>query len=516
MKIEEIMFKHFNEDKLYKRVNLNTDIMRVELSVTDENNKYLDVINNKNERIGRVEVELIQYLRKKSSFFNIQEIIDGMDDGFVAIDEDGRIFMVNRAYFEILGIDKRILGKYMNKVETNADILRVLETKKPMNTEKKLIKSVNKYVSTKIQPILRDGEVKGAFSIFKDVTELNSLNKEVKSVRKVLEHYTPQIEAIKAIEKFKVIGQAKNYVELVRKALVVAKTDATVLIRGESGVGKEIFAKIIHNNSGRKNKPLITVNCAAIPENLIESELFGYEEGAFTGAQKGGKVGKFQLADGGTLFLDEIGDMPLAMQAKLLRVLQDGEIEKIGRKVNIPVDVRIVAATNQSLESMIDNKIFRQDLYYRLNVVSFEVPSLKERGNDVILLANYFLDKFNYKYKKNVLISQETYDFLLKYDWPGNVRELQNCIEYGVIMCKDEMKLNNLPINVKKNIIGNSKLKNYKEHKYGSLKEELKSFEKRVLLKVLEENGGNKIKTMEILDVNRRTFYRKLKEYDIN
>ena len=282
-------------------------------------------------------------------------------------------------------------------------------------------------------------------------------------------------------------------------------------------MGKEIFAKLIHKNSLRKDKPLISVNCAAIPENLIESELFGYEGGAFTGASKSGKIGKFKLADGGTLLLDEIGDMPLILQSKLLRVLQEGEIEPIGGKKPIKVDVRIIAATNQPLEKMIEKRLFRQDLYYRLNAITFFVPALHDRGNDVILLANFFLNKFNEEYTKDLVLSREVYDLFLDYQWPGNVRELINCLKFSVILCSGNMiTIEDLPPNIRNykqmdnpNMRHKTSLQEIPER---NLKERLREYEKRIILDTIEICDGNKQKTTEILGISRRTLYRKLNQ----
>lgn len=207
-----------------------------------------------------------------------------------------------------------------------------------------------------------------------------------------------------------------------RNALIASRSTSTILITGESGTGKELFARSIHNHSDRVDNPFVTVNCAAIPDNLLESELFGYEEGSFTGAKKGGKLGKFELADKGTIFLDEIGDMSLHLQAKLLRVLQERELDKIGGKSNIFIDVRIIAATNKNLETMVKNGSFREDLYYRLNVIPIKLPSLRERRGDIPLLINYMIDEYSHKLEKEILgIDENAKQLLINYSWPGNI-----------------------------------------------------------------------------------------------
>ena len=358
-------------------------------------------------------------------------------------------------------------------------------------------------------PIWRGGEVAGAFSVFRDVTELNRLGREVERVTQVAEELTSQLDV--ELSRFQMIGQDPQFRNLLSRAVTAAKTDATVLIRGENGVGKEGFAKLIHQASPRRNKPFITVNCSAIPESLIESELFGYEEGSFTGAKKGGKLGKFELAQGGTLFLDEVGDMPLLMQSKLLRVLQEGEVEKIGREENVAVDVRIVAATNQPLEELVEQKRFRADLYYRLNVVSLPIPPLRERRGDILPLAYHFLDRYNAQYQKSATLSPGAAQALLNYGWPGNVRQLQNCIESAVILCgRKEIDAAMLSMGPASRPAEAAQPPGPRQ--YGTLREETARFERQVLQAVLDQCGGNRERAAKLLGISRRTFYRKWEE----
>jgi len=322
------------------------------------------------------------------------------------------------------------------------------------------------------------------------------------------------------LNKNEIIGKNPDLLTTVYQASIVAKVDVPVMIRGENGVGKEIIAKFIHRCSSRAHKPLITVNCAAIPENLIESELFGYEEGSFTGAKRGGKVGKFEMADGGTLFLDEIGDMPLNMQTKLLRAIQESEIEKVGSSNNVSVDVRIITATNQPLEEMIEKKLFRKDLYYRINTVSLTIPPVRDRKEDIVLLADYFLKKFNKKYNKSVMFSNDVLAFFSSYSWPGNVRELKNCIEYGVIMCQNNrfdktylsQHMQDEKIEPQAAFIEET-VPPFTER---TLKEALDMVEKNVIQDTLAACGNNKAEAMRMLGLSRRTFYRHLQKHNIN
>lgn len=435
-------------------------------------------------------------------------ILDMSHDGIIAVDKNGRIFYLNQSYVDILHVNPhRLIGKYIQDVEPESLLKKVLETKEPAENESQRIASLNRYVSVKIQPIIMEDTFLGAVSFFRDITEIHDLNREVDKMTGIVDEYSRQIQHLKSLQSMGIATQDRNFLNLLSQAEIVAKTDVPVLICGESGVGKEVFANYIYQCSERKDKPFITVNCAAIPEDLMESELFGYEEGAFTGAAKGGRKGKFELADKGTIFLDEIGDMPLLMQSKLLRVLQQGEIEKIGRQKRIPVDVRVIAATNQSIKQMIHAKKFRQDLYFRINTISITIPALRERTGDIPLLANQFLNEFNRKYNKNVVFSKEIFDELLSYDWPGNVRELQNYVERSVILSNENWKMPD-------------------EHKVteteaawdesrGTLSEQVQEFEEKVILETLRHYDFNRTRTMEALGISRRTFYRKCARLDL-
>ncbi len=478
------------------------------------------VVDEAGACVGSVKREVMEYLADTALPELYVSILDKIDEAIIAIDENGRIYYANPAYTKVLGVPVgRVLGRYLQKVEPGSALLTVLEP--PHNAviqKKQLIRSIDKYVSIHVQPIYQRGKFRGAVSIFTDITRLNELNREVERISRVAEEYSRQLEAEQVLKQNHVIGENKDYVNAILKAVTVAKTDAIVLLRGENGVGKEVFTRILRENSSRKDKPFITVNCSAIPETLVESELFGYEEGAFTGAKRGGSMGKFQLAQGGTLFLDEIGDMPMSMQAKLLRVLQEGEIEKIGRQKNIPVDVRIIAATNQPLEEMIENNRFRKDLYYRLNVVSIRIPPLRERGNDVFLLADYYLSVYNKKYGKNLRISPAVYQRLLAYSWPGNVRELQNLVESLVVLCGgEEARLEDLPSHL---FAGESAVRlpaaEPPKESAGTLAERVASYEREVIEQALLDHKGNRAKAMEALGLSRRTFYRKLSQYQLN
>lgn len=518
MKLSEIM-----KEKTSKSfdLTLNSGMYIQEISKEEINlcsQESIGIVKDSGEIIGEINTEQLKFIKSNYDKWNTSMILNNIEEAVIALDKTGRIFYANKMYSVILGVPRaKVLGKFIQEIEADASIINVLKTGKPLFRNNQRIKSVDKYVSVKIYPFYEEGEISGAYSIFNDITEIQNLNREVTRINNVADEYSRQNRAHQELRKLNVIGEDRHYLDLISKAMVAAPTDVSVLIRGENGVGKEIFAKLIHKNSLRKDKPLISVNCAAIPENLIESELFGYEEGAFTGASKKGKVGKFKLADGGTLFLDEIGDMPLILQSKLLRVLQEGEIEPIGGKKSIKVDVRIIAATNQPLEKMIEKRQFRQDLYYRLNAITFFVPALHDRGNDVILLANFFLNKFNEEYAKDLVLSREVYELFLDYQWPGNVRELINCLKFSVILCsRNRITMEDLPPNIRNykqidnpNMHGKTSSQEISEM---NLKERLKQYEKQIILDTLKICDGNKQKTTERLGISKRTLYRKLEE----
>lgn len=309
-----------------------------------------------------------------------------------------------------------------------------------------------------------------------------------------------------------IIGQSTHILHLKERVIAAAKTKSTVLILGETGTGKELVAHAIHRLSSRRHQPFVRINCAAIPENLLESELFGYEQGAFTGAIKGGHPGKFQVADGGTIFLDEIGDMPLSLQAKILRVLQEREIEKIGGRFPIPVDVRIIAATHCNLLELVKANKFRQDLYYRLHVIPIQMPPLRAHREDIPLLVDYFLgklaDEFNMEKPK---VEREFMKALYDYHWPGNVRELVNVLEMAVSLSNGVITREHIPMHILEQQSG----LNDRNEESAGLRAHADEAEREAILKAMEMYRGNKIKVAEALGISRSSLYNKMKRYNI-
>ncbi len=351
----------------------------------------------------------------------------------------------------------------------------------------------------------------GAFDFLTKPLDLDHLNLVVKNALKGREQSLKITELQEKLRKNaspdEMIGKSA---ELNRVRAIIQKaapTKASVLITGESGVGKELVAKAIHEQSPRKNMPLITVHCAALSESLLESELFGHEKGAYTGADNIQK-GRFELANGGTIFLDEIGEINLSTQVKLLRVLQDKTIERVGAENTISIDVRVVAATNKNLEEEVKAGRFREDLYYRLNVVRIEMPSLKDRKDDIPLLMHSFLREFNLENQKNIKgFDNHSKSAMLKYSWPGNIRELRNCVESAVVMCTgDEITIQDLP----------SSIRASSEEKVISipLGIPMNEAEKIIIQENLAANNGNKSKTADVLGIGRKTLHRKLEEWE--
>ena len=356
----------------------------------------------------------------------------------------------------------------------------------------------------------------GAFDYISKPVDLDELDL---MIERIIEHKKlkseNQLLKTQLQEKYKIssiVSQSQKMEEVINVAARVAESKATVLITGENGTGKEVLAKAIHYMSSRKEKPFIAVNVPALTETLLESELFGHEKGAFTGADKM-KKGRFEIADGGTLFLDEVGDIPQSIQVKLLRVLQEHQFERVGGTERIEVDVRIIAATNKDLEQKIKEGTFREDLYYRLNVVSINIPPLRERKEDILPLIENFIDKYCKENNKEKLeVSKEAVDVLMKYTYPGNVRELENIIERAVVLTRGKViTLNDLPMNIK----------GFKDEKAlgsldeGTLTDQVEALEKQLIFDALQQSDGNQTKAGKLLGLTERNLRYKLKKYNI-
>ncbi|KPU26860.1 ATPase AAA [Caloranaerobacter sp. TR13] len=444
----------------------------------------------------------------------LNTILDVLNERVVVVDEKGIITMMSKAYKEFIN-NPNPEGKHVTEVIENTRMHIILKTGVMEIGEIQEVQG-NKMVAMRI-PIKKNGKVIGAVGkvMFKDVSDLVTLTNKVNRLEQELEYYKSELNKERTTKySFKdIIGRSASIQAVKELAMKVAKTDSNILITGESGTGKELFAHAIHNASKRYLGPFIRINCAAIPEELLESELFGYEEGAFTGARKGGRKGKFELANGGTILLDEIGDMPIRMQAKLLRVLQEKEIERLGGNIVRNIDIRIIASTNKNLEMLVKQGLFREDLYFRLNVMPIKIPSLRERKEDISILTKKLLVKVSNRLGKYVEgISNDAIKYLESYDWPGNIRELENVIERAVNLLDADLiiKPEHLPEKITKN-----KAKKYIYEKK-SLKNMIEEIEKEIILECLEKNDWNKNKVAKILGISRVGLYKKIERYNLN
>ena len=439
-------------------------------------------------------------------------VMDAFNEWFVVINEKGIITSISDDYKEFLGCDNPI-GKKVEDIIENTKMGKVLKTGIADIGGIQEIKG-NKMIAMRV-PIKKDGKVISAVGkvVFKDISDFHALSKKLLDLEKEVEFYKSKIAENKTAKYSveNIIGHS-NKIRKVKDLIgKVANTNSNVLINGESGTGKEMIAHSIHNSSKRYLAPFIKINCASIPAELLESELFGYEEGAFTGAKKGGKKGKFELANGGSIFLDEIGDMNINMQAKILRVIQEREIESIGGSGVKSVDVRIITATNKNLEELVKKGEFREDLYYRLNVVKIVSPPLRERKEDIPALANALRIKIAKRLDVYVEgISKDAIECLGNYDWPGNIRELENVIERAINLLDSNIMIKTEHLSKR---FTSAKYKRYSD-KNEYLKTIVEEVEKEVILECLNRNNWNKNKTAQILGISRAGLYKKIEEFN--
>lgn len=429
-------------------------------------------------------------------------LIDVVRDGVLATDQNYRISAFNSVAEDILGVKKEdVIGRDMKTLFNASEITEALINKNTIIDE---IKNVNgKKINLSSVPIVVNGKNKGAVAIFQDINMLQNLERNVRA--KLNEKgFTAKYTFDKIIHSSKVINQC---IEVGKR---YSQYDATVLITGPTGVGKELFAQSIHNASKRKLGPFVAVNCAALPKSLIESELFGYAEGAFTGSKRGGKEGMFELAHKGSIFLDEISELPVDIQGRLLRVLQEHEVMRVGDSKVIPLDIRIICATNKDLYKMVEEGRFREDLLYRINVLPLQIPKLNERMEDIEPLAVYFLEKYNKSYNKNIkFFTPKAIQFLKEYQYNGNVRELEGMIERAVIICENDM------INHRDFVLDKGHRNSFiqvQDDDVFKMKEEisLKELENQYIDYIYNKTGKSVTKTSDILKINRTTLWRKI------
>ncbi|WP_100010713.1 sigma 54-interacting transcriptional regulator [Lentibacillus sediminis] len=445
----------------------------------------------------------------------LEAIIHSSDEAISVADENGNGLIINPAYTRITGLQESdIIGKpaSVDISEGESMHMKVLETRRPVRRVRMKVGPGKKDVLVNVAPVIVDGKIKGSVGVLHDVSEIQSLTNELKRARQIIRN----LEAKYTFDD--IIGTSPEMKLALEQAKVGAKTPATVLLRGASGTGKELFAHAIHNESDRKHHKFIRVNCAAIAESILESELFGYEEGAFSGAKHGGKKGLFEEANMGSIFLDEIGELSLNMQAKLLRVLQENEIIRVGGTEPIALNVRIIAATNVNLEKAIMHQSFREDLYYRINRLPIFIPSLEERLSDLPELAEHIIQKLNEDYGRKVhAVNERAMEYLKSYKWPGNIRELENVIGRAMIY-----------MHINDEVIQRQHIPELGTSSQGSqisaapragilpLQAAMEQYEKELIREVYQQNNYNKTKTAEDLQISIRNLYYKMNKYQID
>ncbi|MEC2056856.1 sigma-54-dependent Fis family transcriptional regulator [Peribacillus psychrosaccharolyticus] len=484
----------------------------------------IPLLDESNEAIGAIAVfkditEVVDLAEQITDLKEIQTmleaIIQSSDDAISVVDEQGRGMLINRAYTRLTGLtSEEVIGK-----PADADIyqgdsmhMQVLQTRRAVRGTNMKIGQKRKEVIVNVAPIIVDGQVKGSVGVIHDVSEIRQLNQELNRARQIIR----TLEAKYTFED--IIGQSEEMQLPIEQAKLSARTPVTVLLRGESGTGKELFAHAIHNASERKFNKFVRVNCAAISESLLESELFGYDEGAFSGAKRGGKKGLFEEADNGSIFLDEIGELTPSLQAKLLRVLQESEIVRVGGTKPISINVRVIAATNSNLEKAIASGGFREDLYFRLNRMPIYIAPLRKRKVDIKELAMHLIQKINLEYGRNIEgITEGALSRLKHSEWPGNVRELENILGRAIIFMKqsevimDEKYIPDFldssdPINEDDFEIRKTS---------APLVSKLERYECGLIKEALQKNKQNKTKTAEFLGISIRNLYYKMEKYNL-
>jgi PAS domain S-box-containing protein len=498
--------------RINKKIAFNNNIIIVNCSPVYKDGKIIGALAimqdmTELERIAK-DFESIKDLNQ-----TLQTVVDVAYSGLVVIDKKGYITLMNKRLSNFLNLPVReAVGKHITEIISNSKLHNVALTGKADINDIQILKGQRMIVSR--TPIINEkGQSVGAVKkmVFQGLQEMKDLVRRLEILEGQVEHYKEELHKVKggSYVMDNIYSRNEKIIELKSIAQRAARGSSTILIMGESGTGKELFAHAIHNASPRRNEAFIKINCAAIPENLLESEFFGYDYGAFSGARKGGKPGKFELADKGTLFLDEIGDMPISMQAKLLRVLQDKEFERVGSTETKKVDVRIITASNKDLQSLVQEEKFRDDLFYRVNVITLEIPPLRERKDDIASLARLFITKYS-----SILgipekeISPQAIKVLSEYPWPGNIRELENVIERIMnLHVGDLIDTEHLPSNLFEVTDINVQSLSFSE----DYRTKLLRQEKRILEAALKKNKGNKTKAAKMLGISRSRFYEKLK-----
>jgi PAS domain S-box-containing protein len=509
------------ECKFYQMLETGEELGSADLEIVDQSNErrsmtklISSLYGNDQELLGCIELfqdhsafkDLIERVRHDDRRLKI--ILDNLDIGVLTVDCSGHVSFFNTMAEKITGfMRKEILGKSCATLfgkETFDDVILLTETisngRPRSNKEEEVITHEGQVIPIRANVMAlknEEGRIVGGLATISDLSLKYQLDSAIR------DRYT----------FYDMIGKDPAMQKIFDIIPLIAASDATVLVEGPTGTGKDILAKVIHTASSRREKPLVKVNCAALPDNLLESEMFGYVRGAFTGAEKD-KPGRFQEADGGTIFLDEIGDLPLSLQAKLLRVLEDKEFYPLGSRKTTKVDVRIIAATNQGLEQLANEKRFREDLFYRLNVMRLELPPLKQRKGDIPLLISHILKRLCATRDVRVdKISENAMEVLLNHDYPGNIREVENIIEHALIICQGNIiERKHLPLALQKK----DALTMLSEQEKVDLNKEVGSSEQNMIKEMLYKYNWNRSKTAQALNVNRTTLWRKMKKHNIS
>jgi PAS domain S-box-containing protein len=459
-----------------------------------------------------MESKNLNELQEKIQFY--EAILDNIHNGVMITDPEGKIIFFSKTYGNFLGIDpKEAIGRNCTDVIENTRMDIVAKTNTPEINLPHRIMGQDMVVQR--IPIEMNGKLVAVYGqvMFKDVRDVHALARKLNVLETKVEFYEKELESLRSSKYTmnNIVGNSEKVVELKRLALKAAKTNAPVLLIGESGTGKELFAHAIHHASDRRTHPFIRLNCAAIPKDLLEAELFGYEPGAFTGAGTKGKPGKFELAHRGSIFLDEISDLPLEMQPKLLRVLEEKEMERLGGTSLTKCDFRLIAATNENLDKCVEEGKFRKDLYYRLNVIPIQIPPLRERKEDIPIIAEHLIQIINKDLGTHVTkISPEVINIFQNYDWPGNVRELANILERIIYITEgDTIQFRHLPFFLQSMRGGSTKLQPT------LLKNLREDMEKEALLHAIRISNDNKNKAAKLLGIHRTALYKKMKKLNI-
>ncbi|KQU10451.1 AAA family ATPase [Bacillus sp. Leaf49] len=515
-KLPDILRSREPEFNQKQFLNQQIQIVTTRLPIIDDAGRMLGALSIFKDITDAVELaEEVTNLKEVRTM--LEAIIQSSDEAISVVDEQGKGILINRAYTKMTGLtDKEVVGK-----PAGADIsegesmhLKVLETRRPVRGVRMKVGPNKKDVIVNVAPVIVDGILKGSVGVIHDVSEIQSLTNELNKARQLIR----TLEAKYTFED--IIGESEQMLVALEQAKLGAKTPATILLRGESGTGKELFAHAIHNESDRKYNRFVRVNCAALSETLLESELFGYEEGAFSGARRGGKKGLFEEANHGSIFLDEIGEMTPSTQAKLLRVMQEKEIVRVGGTKAIPVDVRVITATNVNIEKAMAEGKFREDLYYRMNRYPISIPPLRQRLEDIESLSKRLIQKINLDYGRNVSgLTDRALHRLRSYSWPGNVRELENVLGRAMIFLNPQEEwIDEAHIAFMESDEHEEKEQQelaVSQFEGETLSDAVEAFEAQLIKQTLEKHQFNRTKTAKTLGISIRNLYYKMDKYQL-